>query len=147
MVSTFLARAFTEDFQMRVSCMKRYLFALALVGVTVPALAADVGVSISVGEPGFYGRIDIGNFPQPRLIYREPILVERVHVVYAPLYLYVPPGEAKNWRKHCRKYDACGRPVYFVEDRWYNDVYVPRYRELQRDSNKHDNGKQNKQKA
>ncbi len=21
------------------------------------------------------------------------------------------------------------RPVYFVQDRWYNDVYVPRYRE------------------
>jgi hypothetical protein len=126
--------------------MKSLLFALALVGVTVPAFAADVGVSISIGEPGFYGRLDIGNFPQPRLIYREPILVERVTVVYPPVYLRVPPGEAKNWRKHCRKYDACGRPVYFVEDSWYNDVYVPHYRELQRDRDHHDNGKQNKHK-
>jgi hypothetical protein len=33
------------------------------------ALAADVGVSVQVGELGFYGRIDIGNLPQPRLIY------------------------------------------------------------------------------
>jgi hypothetical protein len=131
--------------------MKRLLLALALAGVTVSAFAADVGVSISVGQPGFYGQIDIGNFPQPRLIYREPILVERVTVVQAPLYLYVPPGEAKNWRKHCHKYGACGRRVYFVEDRWYNDVYVPHYRELHRDRDHdddqgqdHDNGKHNK---
>ena len=124
--------------------MKRLLFALALVSVTVPAFAADVGVSISVGEPGFYGRIDIGNFPQPRLIYREAVLVERVTVVQAPLYLYVPRDDAKNWRKHCRKYDACGRRVYFVEDRWYNDVYVPHYRELHRDRDHGDNGKHKK---
>ena len=26
------------------------------------------------------------------------------------------------------QYGACDRPVYFVTDRWYNDVYVPRYR-------------------
>jgi hypothetical protein len=39
---------------------------------------------------------------------------------------------AQNWRKHCRKYNACGRPVYFVQDNWYNDVYVPRYRETHR---------------
>jgi uncharacterized protein YcfJ len=26
------------------------------------------------------------------------------------------------------QYNACGRPVYFVDDRWYNDVYVPHYR-------------------
>jgi hypothetical protein len=124
--------------------MKRLLFALALAGVTVPALAADVGVSISVGEPGFYGRIDIGSFPRPRLLYREPILVERVTVVEAPLYLHVPPGHAKNWRKYCRKYEACGRPVYFVEDRWYNDVYVPHYREIHRDRDDDDNGNHNK---
>lgn len=125
--------------------MKRFLSALALVGMTIPAFAADVGVSISVGEPGFYGRIDIGSFPEPRLIYREPILVERVTVVEAPLYLHVPPGHAKDWRKYCRNYGACGRPVYFVDDRWYNDVYVPRYQELRRGHDKPDNGKHNKQ--
>jgi hypothetical protein len=27
---------------------------------TDSAQAADVGVSVSVGQPGFYGRIDIG---------------------------------------------------------------------------------------
>ena len=98
-----------------------------------PVLAADVGVSVSVGQPGFYGRIDIGSFPQPQVIYRQPVVIQRVPVAVAPqpIYLRVPPGHAKNWRKHCHKYDACSQPVYFVRDDWYNNVYVPRYREDQ----------------
>jgi hypothetical protein len=109
--------------------MNRYLIvALAFVASTAPALAADVGVSVSVGQPGFYGRIDIGNLPQPQLIYPTPVVIERVPVVREPVYLHVPPGHAKNWRKHCHKYNACGQPVYFVQDKWYNDVYVPHYR-------------------
>ena len=98
---------------------------------TAPARAADVGVSVSVGQPGFYGRIDIGNFPQPQVIYPRPVVIRpvQVAVVPQPIYLRVPPGHAKNWRKHCQKYDACNQPVYFVRDDWYNNVYVPRYRE------------------
>ena len=110
--------------------MKRELICLASVLVMASSHAADVGVSITVGQPGFYGRLDIGSFPQPQLIYAQPVVIQPVRdVVYQPLYLRVPPGHAKDWRKHCRKYDACGHPVYFVQDRWYNDVYVPRYRE------------------
>ncbi|MBK6974411.1 MAG: hypothetical protein IPH26_16180 [Sterolibacteriaceae bacterium] len=111
--------------------MKRILVSTALAVAAVPALAADVGVSISIGQPGFYGRIDIGDFPPPVVIYRQPVVIERVPVgvVRQPVYLHVPPGHARNWRKHCRRYNACGRPVYFVQDRWYNDVYVPAYRE------------------
>ena len=30
------------------------------------------------------------------------------------MYLHVPQGHAKNWCKYCRKYNACGQPVYFV---------------------------------
>lgn len=110
--------------------MKRILFASALVALASPALAADVGVSVSIGQPGFYGQIDIGNTPRPQVIYAEPVIIQRVPVgvVRQPVYLHVPPGHAKNWSKHCYRYDACGRPVYFVQDRWYNEVYVPRYR-------------------
>lgn len=108
--------------------MKRYLLAAALVAATAPALAADVGVSVSIGDPGFYGRIDIGNAPPPRLIYAEPVVVVRqANVVYQPVYIHVPVGHEKNWKKHCKKYDACGRPVYFVQNSWYNDVYVPHH--------------------
>jgi hypothetical protein len=50
----------------------------------------------------------------------------------APIYLRVPPGYARHWSRHCHEYHACGVPVYFVQDRWYNEVYVPRYRERYR---------------
>ena len=39
-----------------------------------------------------------------------------------------PPGHAKKWSKHCSAYNACNRPVYFVQDSWYNDTYAPHYR-------------------
>jgi hypothetical protein len=111
--------------------MKQYLLAAVMAAVSVPALAADVGVSISVGQPGFYGRIDIGDVPQPVLINPSPVVIERapMGVAQRPIYLHVPPGHAKHWRHYCQKYNACGQPVYFVQDRWYNDVYVPHYRE------------------
>jgi hypothetical protein len=111
--------------------MKRFLGAVALAALTAPAFAADVGVSVRVGEPGFYGRIDIGNFPQPQVIYRQPVVIETVvvHEAREPIYLRVPPGHQKNWRKHCGRYNACGERVYFVQDDWYNREYAPRYRE------------------
>ena len=114
--------------------MKRLLFLATVLVTVIPAMAADVGVSINIGQPGFYGRIDIGNAPQPRLIYSEPIVIERqVRYVGSPLYLRVPPGHAKDWSKHCRKYNACNQQVYFVQDDWYNNVYVPSYRERYED--------------
>lgn len=113
--------------------------AAAVLGLLAGALfaqaagAADVGVSIQVGEPGFYGRIDIGNMPRPQLIYAQPVYVQRQpRVVYEPIYLRVPPGHERHWSKHCARYGACGRPVYFVRDEWYRQVYVPRYQQVQR---------------
>lgn len=110
--------------------MERFV-AVVLVAAALPAFAADVGVSINVGEPGFYGRIDIGNFPRPALVYPRPLVIypPAVGVVAQPVYLHVPPGHARNWRKHCYEYNACNVPVYFVQDQWYDDVYVPRYRQ------------------
>jgi hypothetical protein len=106
--------------------MRRFIFAAIIAATTGPALAAGVGISVTVGQPGYYGRIDIDNFPQPQLIYPQPVVIEPmpVGVVPQPLYLHVPPGHAKNWRKHCRKYNACGHQVYFVSENWYNNVYV-----------------------
>lgn len=104
----------------------------ACVAASSMSSAADVGVSISVGQPGFYGRMDLGDFPAPALLYPQPVIVQPVPtgvVVGPPLYLRVPPGHAKHWSKHCAEYGACGQRVYFVRDDWYNNVYVPRYRE------------------
>ncbi len=112
--------------------MKRLFMALALATTAASAFAADVGVSISIGQPGFYGQIDIGDYPQPRLMYREPRVIQRV-AVREPIYMHVPPGHAKNWRKHCHQYNACGERVYFVQDSWYNQVYVPHYQKRHHD--------------
>lgn len=116
--------------------MKRFLIAAAIAATTVttPALAADVGVSVSIGQPGFYGQIDIGDYyPPPQVIYRQPVVIERVPMSRPPIYLRVPPGHAKHWSKNCHKYNACGERVYFVKDDWYNREYVPRYQEQHRD--------------
>jgi hypothetical protein len=109
--------------------MKHFLIAAALAAIPAPAFAADVGVSISVGQPGFYGQIDVGDVPRPVLIYPEPVIIQPapVGVMLRPIYMRVPPGHARNWGRYCHQYDACGRRVFFVQDRWYNDVYVPHY--------------------
>lgn len=121
--------------------MKRiFIAAVAAATFTVSAFAADVSVSVSVGQPGFYGQIDIGGFPQPPLIYLQPKIVERVVVSRPPVYMRVPPGHARNWKKHCREYNACGERVYFVQDSWYSREYVPRYQKEHGDKHGSKNG-------
>lgn len=105
----------------------RILAAASLVAcAAVPAWSAvDVGVGVTIREPGVYGRIEIGSAPPPPVYYPQPVIIARPAVVVAqpPLYLYVPPGHAKNWRKHCGAYNACGRQVYFVKEEWVQDTY------------------------
>ena len=111
--------------------MKKLLAALALTSVAcaAPALAADVGVSIRIGDPGFYGQLDIDSGYRPRVIYSQPVVIERRYRNLAPVYVRVPPGHERNWGRYCGRYGACGRPVYFVRDDWYRNDYAPRYRE------------------
>ena len=115
--------------------MKRVLFIAVLAAFAAPSFAADVGVSVNIGQPGFYGQIDLGNFPRPRVIYAQPVIIEHEVVTDAPIYLRVPPGHRKHWSKHCGEYNACGRQVYFVSDTWYTQEYVPRYRREHGDRN------------
>jgi hypothetical protein len=109
------------------SSMPKLPLAIALTLGTALAQAADIGVSIQVSEPGVYGRIDIGRFPQPQVVVAQPVLVAQPRVVVAhaePVYLWVPPGHRKDWRKHCGKYGACASPVYFVRDDWYRSAVM-----------------------
>ncbi|MBE7416871.1 MAG: hypothetical protein HS128_03815 [Ideonella sp.] len=99
--------------------------------MTLAALAAgatDVGVSVQISQPGVYGRIDIGRFPQPQVVVAQPVVVVRPVVVAqpAPVYMWVPPGHRKHWAKHCHRYAACGVPVYFVRHDWYDHHVQPR---------------------
>ena len=123
--------------------MKKLLCAVAIVGAVAPAMAADVGVSVSVSQPGVYGRIDIGSFPQPAIIAAQPVIIQQPHVVVAqpvqPVYMWVPPGHQKHWGKHCHEYNACGVPVYFVKDEWYQQN-VMRERHGDDDQGKHGKG-------
>jgi hypothetical protein len=115
--------------------MKKSLCVAALSLSATAASAADVGVSITLGQPGFYGQIDIGAVPQPQLVYPQPVVIQRSpeYVSAQPIYLHVPPGHEKHWSKHCAEYHACGRPVYFVRDDWYNNEYVSHYHHGDRD--------------
>jgi hypothetical protein len=107
--------------------MRKIYLALVLAVAAAPALAADVGVSVSVNQPGVYGRIDIGHAPVPPVVvYRQPMIIAPAPVAVQappPIYLHVPPGHSRNWRKYCGRYNACGQPVYFVREDWYQRHY------------------------
>lgn len=106
-----------------ITTIRRFFFgaAAALLLAAAGGAHAQAYVNATVGgelAPGVYGRINIGNAPPPPLIYAEPVIIQRPAVVMprAPIYLYVPPGHAKNWSKHCGRYNACNQPVYFVQE-------------------------------
>ena len=103
-------------------------FALLAAG---SAFSQGVNLAVSVGEPGFYGQIDIGHVAPPAVIYAAPLIVARPVVGYIaePIYLRVPPEHFRHWSRYCDAYRACGRHVYFVQDNWYSRVYAPQYRE------------------
>ena len=107
--------------------MRKIYLALMLAAAAAPALAADVGVSVSVNQPGVYGRIDIGQAPVPPVVvYRQPMIIAPAPVAVQappPIYLHVPPGHSRNWRRYCGRYNACGQPVYFVREDWYQRHY------------------------
>ncbi|MFD0668115.1 hypothetical protein ACT80S_10385 [Ramlibacter sp. MAHUQ-53] len=90
----------------------------------VAARATDVGVSVQISQPGVYGRIDIGRYPQPAIILPQPVVIVPPGPAYVvqqqPVYMWVPPGHRKKWSKHCHQYNACGVPVYFVRHDWYD---------------------------
>ncbi|MFY9459399.1 hypothetical protein [uncultured Aquabacterium sp.] len=106
--------------------------------------ATNVGVSVSVNQPGFYGRVDIGEQP-PVLLYPQPVIIQQspYGARQRPIYMRVPPGHSKNWSRYCAQYRACGQPVYFVRDaqppRGGHSGHYDRYDHSDRDDH-HDHG-------
>ena len=77
------------------------IFFALLFSASLSAHAGTPIINLSIGgeiSPGVYGQVQFGNGP---------------------------PGHAKHWAKHCREYNACGRPVYFVK----SAEYEPGFRE------------------
>ena len=104
------------------------LFALSYGALVSFAHAGDLDVGITIrGEivPGVYGRVDLGGRAPPPVLYAQPMIIQPAPeaVAVEPLYLHVPPEHAHDWRRHCREYNACDRPVYFVRSREYEPDY------------------------
>ena len=109
-----------------------------LAAATASAAEPDIRVIMSTDvRTGVYGRVEFGNAPPPPLVYADPVVITppppRV-VAPAPVYLHVPPGHAKHWSKHCKQYNACNRPVYFVK----SDEYEPKKGKKGKGKDKHD---------
>lgn len=129
--------------------MRQRLIAFRLIAFIVPmilvagARAGDLNIHIILsGEvaPGVYGQVQIGNGSPPPLVYAQPMLIQPQAVYPPPVYLHVPPGHAKHWRKHCREYNACNRPVYFVRSAEYEPGYQPPGYSDNRDEHDHGHG-------
>ena len=88
----------------------------------------------AMAQPSVYGRIDLrGGYPTPQVLYPDAVYIQRgPGVAPPPLYLHVPPSHSRRWSTYCGRYNACGAPVYFVQDNWYRDVYTPQYQNYQR---------------
>jgi hypothetical protein len=104
--------------------MKKYLIGAAL---AVASLSASAQVTISIGQPGYYGRVDMGSFAPPPQVYGPPVLVSGGYNG-APVYLRAPQSHRRHWSRYCGRYNACGQRVLFVRDDWYTNSYAPRYR-------------------
>jgi len=120
---------------------------LALVAAVPLAHAQSVSINATItGEiaPGVYGQVVLGNRPPPPLVYAQPVVAVPVVVAepvpMEPIYLHVPPGHAKHWRKHCHEYNACNRPVYFVRSAEYESGYRPERRQEHEHGHHRDHG-------
>ena len=101
--------------------LRTTLRAAAAFALACSALAAQAQTYISGSvsgqlAPGVYGTVDIGNAPPPALLYQRPVIIAPAPMAPPPVYMWVPPGHAKHWGKHCARYGACGRPVYFLRN-------------------------------
>ncbi len=89
--------------------MKHFLIAVAITAtaITIPAFAADAEVSVKVGQPGLYGRLDIDGYRQPRVI-------ESLPMSRPPIYLRVPLRQSKHWGGQCRELSANNERTFFA---------------------------------
>ena len=103
------------------------LIAVAVLTVTLAGAAhAQAYANVTVGgafAPGVFGQIVIGNNPPPPVMNVLPVIIGTPIYGAAPVYLHVAPEEYREWGYYCGRYQACGRPVYFVRveqsDPWW----------------------------
>jgi len=109
--------------------MKRLLLSTLLAASPLICAAQyGGGFTLQVGDPNFYGQINIDDGPPPQVLYSYPVVAIPTGEYYPPVYLRVPPLYYQNWSQYCGYYNACYRPVYFVQEGWYSRFYRPYYR-------------------
>jgi hypothetical protein len=104
----------------------RLSIAAALFTAAMLPVAQAADISVSINQPGVYGRVLFGEpIPQGSWVNPQPIIVTQPQYNWQrePIYLYVPPSHSSNWPRYCSRYNACGQPVTFVQDRWVRDRY------------------------
>ncbi len=114
--------------------MNRTLIAAAGFALIAACGLANAAPWTVIVQPGVYGRVAIGGYAEPPLVYApQPVMAvdngygqvteEVVDTAYAtdqpPVYLWVPEYQRLHWAQYSRDYGATGVPVYFVDDRWY----------------------------
>jgi hypothetical protein len=137
-VAPFCAPNTRQGLQMRQWFMVS-MAAVAIAGAQV-GRAGDLGINVILSgqvAPGVYGQVRLGNTSPPPLVYAQPMLIVPQDAPPPPVYLHVPPDHARNWRKHCREYNACNRPVYFIRSAEYEPDYEQRRHDRQ-DDHHHD---------
>lgn len=123
--------------------------ALVTLAWASPAAHAQSYVNVSVGgvfAPGVYGEVVFGNAPPPPVYNPRPVVIAPVVVAAPVVYLHVPEEHRHHWSYYCGYYNACGRPVQFVQVnvnyRWWEGHDDYRYRRDDDDRRDwHDNGR------
>jgi len=107
-------------------------------GIVYAPVQAQTSLTVPLGQSGYYGRITIGNQAPPPVLGYGPVIAWPSRdsnrwgpSAIEPIYLRVPPQQARDWRRYCGLYQACSVPVLFVQDDWYRNTYAPRVRAAQ----------------
>lgn len=104
--------------------------ALAVLATASSAVNVNVIVEGQI-QPGVYGRVEVGSpTAPPPLWHAVPVIIapQPRGVELVPVYLHVPPGHAKDWRRHCHRYDACSRQVFFIRSAEYEPGYRKKHK-------------------
>ncbi len=107
-------------------------------GIVYAPVQAQTSLTVPLGQSGYYGRISIGNLAPPPVLGYGPVIgwqplgSDRWNPsAIEPIYLRVPPQQARDWGRYCALYQACNVPVLFVQDDWYRNTYAPKVRAAQ----------------
>ncbi|MDF3030144.1 MAG: hypothetical protein K0R03_702 [Moraxellaceae bacterium] len=105
--------------------MKRLIGMAALAALTTASSAGGRFTTASAEIP--HGAVDVRNFSRPELVSPHPIIVRflSAQMLARALYLHVPQSHRTKWEGWCHHYQACGHPVYFVTEQWFERVYRP----------------------